>query len=349
MKINFKRSMAILALALAVLAPVSPAFCIGERSKLGSYHALIVGKYFENKKDLESLIMAGKKFEELGATYKFNPTPYDPVLYPNIQTYVAYPGEKISLNSFTNEIKTLVYSAGSFDLARYSEILKENDVNDQWGKTQTVDENTHKCSLAFEKGDKKIIFYFDLFKSTILDETMRETNFQIDRLLFNYNIFMKTCGLEYFVNTSTFKSNFKKIDIPKTVTKLQFGCFRGCRNLKNVNIPDTVATIGPAAFSLCREVEEINIPGSVKAIGDFAFNSCLSLKNITIPDSVVEIGSGAFLNCTSLRSIKIPNSVERIGYNIFDGDTLNYIEYKNHVYSSVDEFWEGLRSQNANN
>ena len=116
MKINFKRSMAILALALAVLAPVSPAFCIGERSKLGSYHALIVGKYFENKKDLESLIMAGKKFEELGATYKFNPTPYDPVLYPNIQTYVAYPGEKTSLNSFTNEIKTLVYSAGSFDL-----------------------------------------------------------------------------------------------------------------------------------------------------------------------------------------------------------------------------------------
>ena len=349
MKVNFKKSMAISALAFAGLAPVSPAFCVGAGSKLGSYHALIVGKYFENKKDLESLIMAGKKFEELGATYKFNPTPYDPVLYPNIQTYVAYPEEKISLNSFTNEIKTLVYSAGSFGLARYSEILKENGVNDEWKKTQTVDENTHKCSLAFEKEDKKIIFYFDLFKSTILDETMRETNFQIDRLLFNYNIFMKTCGVEYFVNASTFKRNFKKIDIPKTVTKLQFGCFRDCRNLKNVNIPDTVLDIGHAAFSLCSEIEEINIPSSVKTIGDFAFNSCLSLKNITIPDSVVEIGDGAFLNCTSLRSIKIPDSVERIGYNIFNGDTLNHIEYKNHVYNSVDEFWEGLKNQNANN
>lgn len=271
------------------------------------------------------------------------------MLYPNIQTYVAYPEEKISLNSFTNEIKTLVYSAGSFGLARYSEILKENGVNDEWKKTQTVDENTHKCSLAFEKEDKKIIFYFDLFKSTILDETMRETNFQIDRLLFNYNVFMKTCGVEYFVNASTFKRNFKKIDIPKTVTQLQFGCFRGCRNLKNVNIPDTVIDIGHAAFSLCSEIEEINIPSSVKTIGDFAFNSCLSLKNITIPDSVVEIGDGAFLNCTSLRSIKIPDSVERIGYNIFNGDTLNHIEYKNHVYNSVDEFWEGLKNQNANN
>lgn len=348
MKVNFKKSMAISALAFAGLAPVSPAFCVGAGSKLGSYHALIVGKYFENKKDLESLIMAGKKFEELGATYKFNPTPYDPVLYPNIQTYVAYPEEKISLNSFTNEIKTLVYSAGSFGLARYSEILKENGVNDEWKKTQTVDENTHKCSLAFEKEDKKIIFYFDLFKSTILGETMRETNFQIDRLLFNYNVFMKTCGVEYFVNASTFKRNFKKIDIPKTVTQLQFGCFRGCRNLKNVNIPDTVIDIGHAAFSLCSEIEEINIPSSVKTIGDFAFNSCLSLKSITIPDSVVEIGDGAFLNCTSLRSIKIPDSIERIGYNIFNGDTLNHIEYKNHVYNSVDEFWEGLKNQNAN-
>lgn len=73
MKVNFKKSMAISALAFAGLAPVSPAFCVGAGSKLGSYHALIVGKYFENKKDLESLIMAGKKFEELGATYKFNP------------------------------------------------------------------------------------------------------------------------------------------------------------------------------------------------------------------------------------------------------------------------------------
>lgn len=340
MKINLKKSMAISALLVTVLASSFPAFCMGEKVKLDNYHAMIIGKYFENKHDMVSLVMTGKKFANLGEIYRFNPTPYDPEFYPNIQTYVSYPEEEVHLDSFTYEISTLIYTAGSFDVDRYKKILYENGVNNKWEKTLCIDETTNQCKVTFEKEDRKIVFYFDPFKSTNWDKTMAD--FKVDEMLLKYNRFLNECHIKYCVNVFNFKQNFKKIDIPKVATSIGFKCFNGYKFLKNVTIPNTVAEIGNAAFAGCSEIDEINIPGSVTSIGQFAFNGCKSLKSVTIPDSVVEIGEGAFFNCTSLKSIKISDSITKIGMGAFRGTALNHIEYKNHVYNSVNEFKKGF-------
>lgn len=340
MKINLKKITATSALSLAVLAHVSPAFCMGEKVKLNSHDALIIGKYFENKQDMVSLVMTGKKFASLGEIYKFNPTPYDPEFYPNIQTYVSYLEEKVHLNKFTYAISTLIYTAGSFDSDRYKNILDENGVNDKWKKTLCVDEATSQCKVTFEWEDRKIVFYFDPFKSTIWDKSMAD--FKVYEMFLNYNAFLNKCNVKYCVEVFNSKPNFKKISIPKVATKIGFKCFSGCKFLKNVTIPNTVTEIGNAAFAGCEEIEEINIPNSVTSIGQFAFNNCESLKSVTIPDSVVEIGEGAFFNCTSLKSIKISDSITKIGMGAFRGTALNHIEYKNHVYNSVNEFKKGF-------
>ena len=340
MKINLKKSMAISALLVTVLASGSPAFCMGEKVKLDSHHAMIIGKYFETKQDMTALVMAGKKFGSLGEIYRFNPTPYDPEFYPNIQTYVSYPEEKVHIDSFTYDISTLIYTAGSFDSDRYQKILYENKVNSKWEKTLCIDETTNKCNITFEWEDRKIVFYFDPFKSTNWDKT--RTDFKIYEMFLQYNIFLNKCDIKYFVDMFKFKPNFKKIDIPKIATKIGFKCFNGCKFLKSVTIPNTVVEIGDAAFAGCSEIDEINIPSSVTSIGQFAFNGCKSLKSVIIPDSVAEIKDGAFFNCTSLKSIKISDSVTKIGMGVFMGTALNHIEYKNKVYNSVDEFRKGF-------
>ena len=351
MKTNFKKAAAILALTFTFSASVFPAFCIGEEDKLSKHGALVVGKYLGSKQDLVSLMMVKKNFEDLSSTYKYNPTPYDPVLYPNIQTYVSYPEEKAGLNSFTYAIQTLIYTAGSFDSTRYHKILAENKVNDKWKRTLLIDNATSKCKVTFEKEERKIVFYFDPFKSTVLNKTMSEKSFQIDKVIFHYNVFMNVCNIEYVVNPLCFKRNLKRICIPKDSERLEFGCFRDCRFLKSVVIPDSITEIGPCAFAGCLKLEKVDIPDSVTCIQDLSFNNCLSLKSVNIPDSVVEIKEGAFFNCTSLKSIKIPDSVKKLGFGAFRGVPLNHIEYKNRVFNNVNEFlkeFEALNSQNAN-
>lgn len=351
MKINFKKMAAISVLAFAFLASASSAFCAGEKYGLSKHDALVVGKYLGSKQDLVSLMMVEKKFEDLGSIYKYNPTSYDPVLYPNIETYMSYPEEKTGLNSFTYGIKTLVYTAGSFDSIRYHKILAENKVDDEWKKTLLVDNATSGCKVTFEKEERKIVFYFDPFKSTVLNETMSEKSFQIDKVIFHYNVFMNICNVEHVVNQLSFKRNLKRVYIPKDSTRLEFGCFRDCRFLKSVVIPNSIIEIGPCAFAGCLKLEKVDIPDSVTCIQDLSFNNCLSLKSVNIPGSVAEIREGAFFNCTSLKSIKIPDSVKKIGFGAFRGAPLNHIEYKNRVFNNADEFlkeFEALNSQNAN-
>lgn len=346
---NLKKPAAIPALILSFLTLASSAFCTGEKGKLDKYSALIVGKYFESNDDLVSLMMTGKKFGDLAESYKFNPTPYDPKLYPNIETYVAYRGEKASIDRFTDKVRTLVYTAGSFNSVRYREILEKNNVTCDWRKRFLIDNATGRCKIIFKKRDRMLAFYFDPFKSAALEERLPQAYFQIDRSISYYNIFLNMCGFRYCLNSFCFKYNFKKFDIPKTAVKLDYMCFDRCTRLKDVTIPNTVIEIGDAAFAGCEEIDKIDIPNSVTSIGKCAFDGCRSLESITIPDSVVEIKNEAFRNCISLRSIKIPDSVEKICDDIFKGDTLNHIEYKNHIYNSVDEFLADLRNQNANN
>jgi len=118
-----------------------------------------------------------------------------------------------------------------------------------------------------------------------------------------------------------FSNDLTSIIIPDSVTDIEGGAFRGCKNLNNINIPNGVTSIENSTFMNCTSLTSINIPNGVTSIENSTFMNCTSLTSINIPNSVTSIKDDAFYGCTSLTSIIIPNSVTSIKDGAFYGCT----------------------------
>lgn len=81
----------------------------------------------------------------------------------------------------------------------------------------------------------------------------------------------------------TEQENVKKIELPRSITKIENNAFEGCAYLVKITIPPSVTDIGDRAFFGCSSLLSITIPSSVKKIGKGALSDCSSLKKLTIP------------------------------------------------------------------
>ncbi len=64
------------------------------------------------------------------------------------------------------------------------------------------------------------------------------------------------------------------IDIPESVTGIEYGALSNCRKLTSVTIPEGVTDIAYNAFSSCENLASVVIPESVTKIGYSAFEGC---------------------------------------------------------------------------
>lgn len=155
----------------------------------------------------------------------------------------------------------------------------------------------------------------------------------------------KISSIDYVGYSST--SKITRITIPKTVTNIAEGVFRGCASLREIIIdsknkhyisedgvlftkerdvlvsvmpikkgtyviPEGVTRIGNSAFANSVHLTEIVFSNSVKTIGSYAFSNCKNISNMIIPDSVESIGKGAFSDCKKLESIKLSENITTI-------------------------------------
>ena len=95
---------------------------MNEIGRLDTFHAMIVGKYFDTIKDFHNLSLVNSiKYGNMIKNYHFNPVEINFkkkfTIFPGIETYHA---EKFKRRNFvyifpTSQIKTLIYFPGSFD------------------------------------------------------------------------------------------------------------------------------------------------------------------------------------------------------------------------------------------
>ena len=100
-------------------------------------------------------------------------------------------------------------------------------------------------------------------------------------------------------------SNLISINIPNTVTKIEFSAFGSCRGLTSIIIPNSVTAIEYSAFSDCRGLTSLTLSNNLVEIGDMAFSYCTGITSLSIPKSVTSIGDYAFQHCHSLTSIVV--------------------------------------------
>ena len=151
-------------------------------------------------------------------------------------------------------------------------------------------------------------------------------------------------------------SSLERVELSKSLSKIDDWTFAYCRNLNYIDIPDNIIEIGEYAFFYCDALENIEIPDSVSKIGNGAFyevktvkigeiveasdgldNDALTCETliirdgvkklinckgdffyVEIPKSVNEIGNGCFWYNSRIKSITIPEGVKKIGYKCFE-------------------------------
>ena len=130
----------------------------------------------------------------------------------------------------------------------------------------------------------------------------------------------QTTGLTY-IGTGAFSgcSGLTSVEIPASVTSIDYEAFSGCSGLTSVVIPTSVTSIGDYAFKGCSGLTSVVIPTSVTSIGDYAFRGCSGLTSVEIPASVTSIGDYAFCWCSGLTSVTFEagTQLESIGHWAF--------------------------------
>ena len=111
----------------------------------------------------------------------------------------------------------------------------------------------------------------------------------------------------------------KKLIIPDSITKIEYGAFGEFPLLEEIIIGNGLKTIPESAFKNAVSLTSVTIGNSVTKIDDYAFENCTSLKNIVIPDSVAIIGERAFSNCRSLKQVTLGKGVKEISRYAFAG------------------------------
>ncbi len=94
-------------------------------------------------------------------------------------------------------------------------------------------------------------------------------------------------------------SNEKKVNLDLSETtglkRIPEFSFHECTGLTNIEIPESVTSIDYCAFLQCTSLKSIEIPKSVTSIGGYTFGECTSLTDIEIPKNVTSIDGSAFV------------------------------------------------------
>lgn len=115
--------------------------------------------------------------------------------------------------------------------------------------------------------------------------------------------------------------NCPKLDIfkvPKTVTEIASGAFKGTQGLKTVEFEDgsALTRIGKGAFADCG-ITHITLPKSITVIEELAFDHCANLTEITLPENLGQVDKGAFNFCESLLKFIVASGNKK--YSTLDG------------------------------
>ena len=121
-------------------------------------------------------------------------------------------------------------------------------------------------------------------------------------------------------------NSLTSIDLPSTITKIDYRAFQDCRNLKNVNIHAGITSISKGAFQNCDRLEKINIPIGITEIKEKTFYNCSALKTINIPEGVTRIEDYAFDGIQFLLSVTFPSTLQYLSvYALCDSFNSSYL------------------------
>lgn len=132
-------------------------------------------------------------------------------------------------------------------------------------------------------------------------------------------------ALNYIGAYAFYSTNVKNVVIPAGVRVISNYAFAECSGLRSVDLPETLTAINYGAFESCPALESVLIPEGVTVIGSYALAMCRNLKEISLPSTLQSVSDDILLNCTSLTSVKCKAVVPPVANSSFlQGVDLNH-------------------------
>lgn len=137
----------------------------------------------------------------------------------------------------------------------------------------------------------------------------------------------------------------EEVILPKSMKKIGYNCFKGCKILEKVQIPSGVEIIDVNAFYDDISLTTINLEG-VKEIDNSAFSGCTSLVSANLV-SLEKSDILVFKGCTALTTVSLPKLAE-VPSCIFEGCTsLNEVVLSDNVKTIREKAFMGCTALEA--
>ena len=163
-------------------------------------------------------------------------------------------------------------------------------------------------------------------KYAVLDNKIAAQGFYADQSLTTYNVPNSITAIGEFAFA---RSGLISIDIPQSVTSIEYGAFYHCDSLSKVSIPASVKEIEAHAFDNTPYLQNFmdNSQERYLIVGD---GILLAYKGkdavVMLPEGIKQIAPNCFENHTELTAVALPASLEIIGEDAFRGcSNLKYV------------------------
>ena len=154
------------------------------------------------------------------------------------------------------------------------------------------------------------------------------------------------------------------LNIPGTVTSIEYGAFFNCKGIREVNIPAATSSISDSAFQGCDGLRSFTVAADNPNYSSDKWGVLFSKDGSTliqypasrvwpyynVPDGVHSISSYAFCNCQNLVNLYIPETVNELDYSCvygcpsttlcvkLDSDAASYATSNNHRVWYIDNY-----------
>lgn len=222
-----------------------------------------------------------------------------------------------------------------------AEVVTESQAKEQERQeddSTDASEDKNSISVTYQKEDESIAQRKFYKQKSLTEYEISETIKKIGRLAFA-------------------ESGLKTVDIPESVTEIEYGAFLSCVDLADVKIPATVSHIGTKAFEGTAWLNNwrngdgtsdgdflivgdgillaykgnsahVEIPDGVKQIGSEVFKGHTEILDVAVPASVTKICAEAFRNCSELTGLTGCEGLKTVIRGAFYGTQLSEENFK---------------------
>lgn len=237
------------------------------------------------------------------------------ILFIDSSQAVVYGGNQNNADQNKLPAESTVSVEGNY-ASNNTEIVKEQDKTTVSFSQQASSYNDNKTATAVLYDQTKGGY---LPKYAVLDEKIAAQGFYADQSITTYNVPDSVNAIGEFAFA---RSGLISIDIPQSVTTIEYGAFYHCDSLSNVLIPSSVKEIEAYAFANTPFLQNfMNTSQSpYLVVGDDILLAYKGTEEVVVlPEGIKQIAPNCFENHTEILSITLPTSLEIIGEDAFNG------------------------------